>query len=302
MAGAAKPTPSSKSGSVSSMTSITSSIGRSFSTSRSSSAPSLADSPAATPSEARHPPMRCLWLTLADPEPRHNGQYVYSGGLIDSVAAAGSEIEVLGLRRPDSPRSNGARDEHVVWWLPGEPLDPLQSRWGSLASLLPHIAYRCRTADMQRVLHQLLERGGWDGIVFDGISVGWALAPVRAFYGDRSDRPRLIYVSHNHEESLRRQVAESQRPFLRRQAVRLDAAKVSWLERDLVDSVDFVTAITPEDLQLYRRRRNDKPMGVITPGYSGRRLAERRISNELPRRAIIVGSFDWIAKRMNLEE
>jgi len=217
--------------------------------------------------------MRCLWLTLADPEPRHNGQYVYSGGLIDSVAATGSEIEVLGLRRPDSPRSNGARDEHVVWWLPGEPLDPLRSRWGSLASPLPHIAYRCRTAAMQRVLHQLLERGGWDGIVFDGVSVGWALAPVRAFYGDRSDRPRLIYVSHNHEESLRHQVAESQRTFFRRQAVKLDASKVARLEGDLVDQVDFVTAITPEDLELYERRRG-----------------------------VIVGSFDWIAKRMNLEE
>src|SRR5690348_2194999 len=135
MAGVARRTPSSKSGSVSSMTSTTSSIGRSFSTSRSSSVPSWADSPAPTPSESGQPRMRCLWLTLADPEPRHNGQYVYSGGLIDSVAATGSEIEVLGLRRPDSPRCNGARDEHVVWWLPGEPLDPLQSRWGSLASL-----------------------------------------------------------------------------------------------------------------------------------------------------------------------
>lgn len=246
--------------------------------------------------------MRCLWLTLADPEPRHNGQYVYSGGLIDSVAATGSEIEVLGLRRPDSPRSNGARDEHVVWWLPGEPLDPLQSRWGSLASLLPHTAYRCCTADMQRVLHQLLERGGWDGIVFDGISVGWALAPVRAFYGDRGDRPRLIYVSHNHEESLRHQVAESQRTFFRRQAVRLDASKVARLEGDLVDQVDFVTAITPEDLKLYERRRGDKPMGVLTPGYRGRKLSQREITGRVPRRAVIVGSFDWIAKRMNLEE
>lgn len=246
--------------------------------------------------------MRCLWLTLADPEPRHNGQYVYSGGLIDSVAATGSEIEVLGLRRPDSPRSNGARDEHVVWWLPGEPLDPLQSRWGSLASLLPHTAYRCCTADMQRVLHQLLERGGWDGIVFDGISVGWALAPVRAFYGDRSDRPRLIYVSHNHEESLRHQVAESQRTFFRRQAVRLDASKVARLEGELVDQVDFVTAITPEDLKLYERRRGDKPMGVLTPGYRGRKLSQREITGRVPRRAVIVGSFDWIAKRMNLEE
>jgi glycosyltransferase involved in cell wall biosynthesis len=246
--------------------------------------------------------MRCLWLTLADPEPRHNGQYVYSGGLIDSVAATGSEIEVLGLRRPDSARCNGARDEHVVWWLPGEPLDPLQSRWGSLASLLPHIAYRCRTAEMQRVLQQLLERGGWDGIVFDGISVGWALAPVRDFYAGRSDRPRLIYVSHNHEESLRQQVADSQPTFFRRQAVRLDASKVARLERDLVDQVDFVTAITPEDLKLYERRRGDKPMGVLTPGYRGRKLSQREITGRVPRRAVIVGSFDWIAKRMNLEE
>src|SRR5215471_13420519 len=156
------------------MTSTTSSIGRSSSTSRSLHARSSAASPAITPSsQARKPAMRCLWLTLADPDPRHNRQYVYSGGLIDSVAATGSEIEVLGLRRPDSPRCNGARDEHVVWWLPGEPLDPL----------LSHIAYRCRTVEMQRVLRQLLERGGWDGIVFDGISVGWALAPVRDFYG-----------------------------------------------------------------------------------------------------------------------
>jgi glycosyltransferase involved in cell wall biosynthesis len=246
--------------------------------------------------------MRCLWLTLADPEPRHNGQYVYSGGLIDSMAATGSEIEVLGLRRTDSARPDGTRDEHVVWWLPGEPLDPLHSRWGSLASTLPHTAYRCRTAAMRQRLHELLDHGGWDGIVFDGISVGWALGPVRQFYAGRGERPRLIYISHNHEESLRQQVADSQRTFLRRQAVRLDAAKVSRLERELVEQVDLVTAITPEDLKLYERRRGGKPMGVLTPGYRGRRLPDRRLGPELPRRAAIVGSFDWIAKRMNLKE
>lgn len=236
---------------------------------------------------------------MADPEPRYNGQYVYSGGLIDSVAAAGAEIEVLGLGRTDSPRSNGARSKHIVWWLPDN--NP-QSRWGSLASTLPHIAYRCSTSGMRRMLDKLLRRDAWDGIVFDGISAGWALPAVLSHYAGRHDRPRLIYVSHNHEGSLRSQIAESQPLFLKRQAVRLDAMKVSRLERDLIDAVDFITAITQEDLVRYRQQSNDKPMDVLTPGYCGRRVGERRISANLPRRAVIVGSFDWIAKRMNLAE
>lgn len=236
---------------------------------------------------------------MADPEPRYNGQYVYSGGLIDSVAAAGGEVEVLGLRRPESPRSNGARSRHVVWWLPS---DSPHSRWGSLTSTLPNIAYRCRTSGMRRMLDKLLRRDAWDGIVFDGLSAGWALPAVLDHYAGRRDRPRLIYVSHNHEGSLRSQIAESQPLFLKRQAVRLDALKVSRLERELVDAVDLVTAITQEDLTLYRRQSRDKAMDVLTPGYCGRRVGERRISAALPRRAVIVGSFDWIAKRMNLAE
>jgi glycosyltransferase involved in cell wall biosynthesis len=43
-------------------------------------------------------------------------------------------------------------------------------------------------------------------------------------------------------------------------------------------------------------------MDVLTPGYHGRRVTSRRITPRLPRRAVIVGSFDWVAKRMNLEE
>lgn len=244
-------------------------------------------------------PPRCLWLTMADPEPRHNGQYVFSGGLIDAVIEAGAEVEVLGLARPESQRCNGWREPHVVWWLP--PNRPL-SRWVSLASRLPHIAHRCFTSRTRSILDDLLARGDWDGIVFDSISGAWALPRIMRRYANQNHRPRLVYISHNHEESLRSRVADSQAHFLKRQASRLDAYKVSRLERHLIDTVDLVTAITPEDLSLYRQRRQDKPMDVLTPGYHGRRVAARRITASLPRRAVIVGSFDWIAKRMNLEE
>ncbi|MCW5568598.1 MAG: glycosyltransferase [Dokdonella sp.] len=224
---------------------------------------------------------------------------VYSGGLIDAIARAGTDIEVVGLGRDESPRRNGCRDAHIVWWLAEH--RPL-SHWGSLASSLPHMAYRCRTAEMRRHLDDLLAKDDWDGIVFDGLSVGWALPQIRAHYAGRTARPRLIYVSHNHEESLRTRIAIRQGQFLKRQVVRLDALKVSRLERDLVDAVDLVTAITAEDCSLYQERRPAKPIEVLTPGYQGRRVPTRRITADLPRRAIIIGSFDWIAKRMNLEE
>ena len=243
--------------------------------------------------------MRCLWLTLADPEPRLNGQFVYSGGLIDAVAANGGELEVLGLGRPESGKTDGSRGDHVVWWLP---TDRQRSHWGSLVSRLPHITYRCFTAGMRRRLDELLAEDCWDAIVFDSLSVGWALRNVKARYAGRRRRPRLIYISHNHEAIVRAQVADNQGSFLRRQAVRLDALKIGRLERELIEAVDFVTAITPEDLSLYRRRHDHKAMSVLTPGYRGRHLAERHIGADLPRRAVIVGSFDWIAKRMNLEE
>jgi glycosyltransferase involved in cell wall biosynthesis len=41
---------------------------------------------------------------------------------------------------------------------------------------------------------------------------------------------------------------------------------------------------------------------VLPPGYQGRRLKQRRITGEVPRRAIVVGSFEWVAKQMNLQE
>lgn len=243
--------------------------------------------------------MRCLWVTLADPEPRHNGQFVYSGGLIDALAAAGAEVDVLGLARSDAATRELRDDGRIRWWLARH---RPRSHWASLASSLPHIADRCHTREMSRMLRELLGQDGWSSIVFDGLSVGWAVAPVLGALSGRRARPTLVYVSHNHEESLRAQIAHNHARSLKRCVLRLEALKTAWLERAVVDNVDLVTAITPEDGALYRVRRPDKRIEVLTPGYQGRQVAGRCITADLPRRAVIVGSFDWVAKRMNLEE
>lgn len=242
--------------------------------------------------------MRLLWLTLADPEPRHNGQYIYSGGLIDAVAASGARIEVVGLARCGDKSQFGRRNGAVHWWLAKPRPRP---DWTSLLSPLPHVADIGWTPELRRILDRRLEAGPWDAIVFDGMSAGWGLKQVLRRCGNKR-RPKLVYISHNHETSVRHGIAQGYQGALKRQALRLDATKVRMLERAMLDASDLVTTITPEDRDSYLRERPSCRIEVITPGYGGDRLAERRISADLPRRAIIVGSFHWIAKRMNVAD
>lgn len=243
--------------------------------------------------------MRCLWITLADPEPQYTGQFVYSGGLIKSFANAGADLEVLCLSRPESDRRSGAREGRITWWLGGTRRLP---QWSSLGSRLPNIANRCRTPEMRRLLAERLADDRWDSIVFDGLSTAWALGPVLRKYPDRRRRPKIVHVSHNHEESSRALLSEGETTFLKRQALRWDGVKIGLMERALVRASDLVTAITPEDRDTYQKQWRDKPIEVLTPGYQGRDVGSRQITDNLPRRAVIVGTFDWIAKRINMEQ
>lgn len=243
--------------------------------------------------------MRCLWLTLADPDPPLNGQFLYSGGLIRAFVEAGAAMTVLSLRRPESSHADNQREDGVIWRLAPHQPPP---NWKSLGSSLPNMAYRCRTSAMRALLDGLLRNERWDTIVFDSLVTGWALAQVREACRCMNGRPTLVYVSHNHEESLRRGIVSNRHGVVKRQAHRLDAMKVARLERALVREVDLVTSITPEDGELYRIQSPGKPIVVLTPGYGGRSIVDRCITAALPRRAVMVGSFDWTAKRLNLEE
>jgi glycosyltransferase involved in cell wall biosynthesis len=76
--------------------------------------------------------------------------------------------------------------------------------------------------------------------------------------------------------------------------------KVRGLERRLLREVDLVSAITVEDEQALRAHRSDGNTLTLTPGYDGSVAPERVIDASVPRRAVIVGSFQWVVKRENL--
>lgn len=238
--------------------------------------------------------MTCLWLTLADPNPTTNGQFLYSDGLIRALQQAGCKITVIGLSRQESPLRSDP-----LWKL--AECEP-QSRWQGLMSRWPYVAMRSRTPGMRRHLAECLSAGQWDAVVFDSIAVGWALPEVLAWRDRQAIRPTLVYLSHNHERMVARQITDWDDRLATKLIKQLDAAKTTWLERELVAEADLVTANTPEDLRSFARERPERPMLHLPPGYSGAKIMQRRITPETPRRAVIVGSFDWLPKRVSLEQ
>jgi polysaccharide biosynthesis protein PslH len=242
--------------------------------------------------------MKFLWFTLADPDPATNGQYLYSRGLIEGVAAAGVAVVAVGLARPEGLHRDGERTGNVVWRLaPHRP----RSRWSGIVSRWPIVVSRTRTRELRAIVEALLADDSWDAIVIDSINLAWVIEPVLQRYKDNA-RPTLIYLSHNHETSVAARLARAEPRWLMRAPKHLDRLKMRWLESALLRHCALVTANTPDDRERFAAdAREKKPVLFVPPGYGGVPLENRRIDASVPRRAILVGSFDWGAKRASLE-
>lgn len=251
---------------------------------------------------AKHQSSRWLWLTMAVPDPPTNGQFLYSKGLIEAATAAGLSLDIIAIDRLDAHSRHLAQLPLQRWWIaPNSP----RSRWASIASSLPHIANRTNTPEMRGLLRARLssgEDGGWDAIVLDSLAAAWGFDEVWSYLRRQRRRPRLLYLAHNHETSLAQRLAEVHPHPIKRQISRLEALKVARLERWVGRAADLITANAPEDCDLFRQEYAGVPVEWLPPAFVGPRVAARAIGPAVPRRAVMLGTFDWLPKRLNLME
>ena len=234
--------------------------------------------------------MRCLWITRQDPRPADSGELIYTLGLLESLAARpGMEITVLahhGKKACDG-------GPPVAWELHGTiPTDRLRS----LASTLPADAFRLGNPVQRKALARLLGQD-WDWVIIDQAACAWALDQLGKYR-------RVAYLAHNHEASVRHQVAaDGGGSFALRMALQWDASKYARMENDLCQRADLVSAITPRDADAFRKDAPGKPICILPPGYTGDIPAgpPRGITAETLRTVVLAGAFEWIAKRRNLE-
>lgn len=221
---------------------------------------------------------------MAHPGGRKAGSSTYSAGLMRAAGGAGAAI-TLATYGEGSPLP-GVRTETAA--------APVRGRWQSLSSGLPASSWALASPDMRALMQRLLREQAWAAVVIDHAAMGWAAPMVR-----QAGRP-LVYVSHNHEASTRQTVARAARPVWKQPLLRWDAAKFRRLEEALVRNAALVTAITADDAAQFRQQGSGTAVITLTPGYAGGPAALPPLTPDTPRRVLLVGRYDWVAKQENL--
>jgi glycosyltransferase involved in cell wall biosynthesis len=238
-----------------------------------------------------------LWLARTMPIPLNAGDRIYSAQLAGAVARQGAQVTFLGLENPDDRTGSIAQLEPRVRWkvVPGIP----NPRLIALASSLPMVGARFATRDYRKAVAQELATSDYDVVVLDQYGMSWAAAHVQRI---ARNRPVLVHVSHDFETRVTDQIARNFKgDVVRRLALQANARKTRLAEECLARSSDLLVTLTDEDRAAFHEINPSLGSVVLPPGYAGTKRISRVLDETVPKRAIMVGSFSWIAKQINLE-
>jgi glycosyltransferase involved in cell wall biosynthesis len=234
--------------------------------------------------------LRCLWLARSMPFPWTAGDRIYTAKLAAAFAAAGVDLTFAGMAGEAPPQALPGIRWHVVMGDQG-------SKLRALASPMPLVAARHDTPAYRTSVDELATRGPWDAVVVDQYGMGWVLKNKALL----ASRPVVVFVTHDHEESVTgMQWRDRTASLPKRAALFQNHVKTKWFERWIARRADLITTITSHDATLFTANAPGIPVLPLVPGYDGTRAETRPAGAEAPRAVVLFGSYRWSAKQANL--
>ncbi len=233
--------------------------------------------------------MKVLWLSGHHFEPATMGLFTYPRGVARSLTDCGADIAYIGHERDEVPRPNDP-----AWTLLGPAFR--HTVRGQLTRY-PFMIAEIYNREARESIGPLVRRTNPDAIIVDHLRSGGPLELLK-------EVAPIIYLSHNHESSVKQSTLDNNPSFHHRVAFTLDLRKLRKAEQELCDAAALVTAISETDAEAYAQMNNVEPERLlhIPPAYRGERLASRTITSATTRRVVIVNNLVWGVKRRNMHE
>lgn len=240
--------------------------------------------------------MRLLVLMTRYPYPANSGDKIYNAGLIEALEGDPSTALTIYCGEPCATYS--PEPQGVAMWHFGD----AKSRFADVRSVFskaPRTANRCHSnADLEQIA-ALIASQNFDFVLISEASAGRGLDRFRAAAPEKT---KFVYVAHNFDTRVRVEAAREMRNPVLRPLLMLDGRKGARLEQRVLQGSDCMTAISPEDLADFDGLAPGLPKLLLRPAYGGQRRGGRVIAADSARLAVLVGSFDWYVKQINLLE
>lgn len=244
--------------------------------------------------------MKILWVTPKWTLPAIDGARVASKQLISSLTAEGLSIDYLSLSHPGDKidkvdLQNELGVEQVFSIRRSLPRSLLEKLFFYGLSFIfspstPLTTTSFYTNNIKKKSHDIVEKGGYDFIVADGLH---AIIPFLSL------ESRLIYRSHNVEYEIWRKAAEDTKNIFKKVFLYIQFFAMKSFENQVVNHVDRIFPISEDDTNIYKNKFKAEKFLTLPLGLEFDRL-KRKNQHSSQIRYLFLGRLDWPPNRDGL--
>ena len=236
--------------------------------------------------------MKILQLCPRVPFPSYDGGTIAMQVLADGFLTNGQELKVMALNtsRHFVDKERWKQALPVGLDFDTQRVDTDISLYGLLRNLLSSDSYhitRFYSSSFAEAVKQELKAKRYDLVILDGLQMAAYLKDIR-----KSTQAKVVLRAHNVEHLIWQRMANAA-VGLKSRYLNLLADRLKSFELDVLQKVDALLPITPDDASCFRTLGCEKPMHVTPVGV---KMDKYRIDEQAVEHPTLFhfGSMDWL--------
>ncbi len=236
--------------------------------------------------------MKVLQLCHKPPFPIKDGGCLAINQISQAILAEGNELGVLSIVTPKHPFHSDSFPEGYLDQTDFEAIfvDTNLKAVDAFSNLISQDAYhvsRFFSADVDMAIRRRLANEKFDLILCESIYVTPYIDTIRKY----TESP-IVLRSHNLEFSIWHRLTKSRKAGLKKAYLKILTKQLKEYEIDLLDKIDALVSINPDELKHYRRLGYKGPALTIPFGIKADEYSPNHEKREA-KSIFHLGSMDW---------
>ena len=237
---------------------------------------------------------KVLFITYENPYTRNSGDSIYTCNILDGLKRNRCSVDIIYFDSNqvepyiNSTNSEIFKNKEVVSFKKKKSLQ-------FILSTLPGMVVNRYSKSYLQKLRGLLKKQSYNYIFINHQKMIFTLAEILK----ENESAKLIYISHNVEYLLSKNLVSNYSGILNKVIYWQDLLKTSYFEKKWVQKFDAVSAISEHDCEYFKKEYNAKNVQILRPVLQ-QSNSKRNFDDKSINEIIIGGSFEWGPKKENL--